>query len=159
MTATDAEFLADRWLASEAIVALEREVLGLVVGHQSAAETAASLVRPEHFARPAHSLVYEAVVSLVENGRPVSPAAVLDELTRTGRADKVGHGGGVFSLIEYAATGPELASHCRRIVGDWQRRELNLRLRQAVRVTEMETWDAETDIDHCMDLVEGAVAE
>lgn len=156
-SATD--FGTDRWMASEAIVALEREVLGMVVGHQPAAETAAGLVKPEHFAKPAHSLVYEAVVNLLDNGQPVSPAAVLDELTRTGRADKVGRGAGVFSLLEHAATGPELPSHCRRIVGDWQRRELNLRLRQAVRVTEHESWDAETDVDRCMDLVEGAVAD
>ncbi|MEU8270156.1 replicative DNA helicase [Sphaerisporangium sp. NPDC049002] len=160
MTPTSAaDFDTDRWLASEGIIALEREVLGLVIGHQPAAETAASLVKPEHFAKPAHSLVYEAVVNLVDNGQPVSPAAVLDELTRTGRADKVGHGAGVFSLLQHAGTGPELPSHCRRIVGDWQRRELNLRLRQAVRVTEHESWDAETDIDRCLDLVEGAIQD
>jgi replicative DNA helicase len=157
--ASETDYAPDRWLASEGIIALEREVLGLVIGHQSAAETAASLVRPEHFARPAHSLVYEAVVDLVESGRPVSAAAVLDELTRTGRADKVGRGAGLFSLIEHAATGPELPSHCRRIVGDWQRRELNLRLRQAVRVTEHESWDADTDVDRCLDMVEGAIQE
>ena len=56
-----------------------------------AAAEAAVILRSEHFAAPAHQLVFEAVMRLADAGDPVDPASVLAELFR-GRDAEQGRG-------------------------------------------------------------------
>ena len=51
---------------------------------------AVNLIQPEHFYRPAHAHIYEAVISLYAEGEPADAVTVAAELNRRGVAQKVG---------------------------------------------------------------------
>ncbi len=68
----------------------EEALLGAMLLSRDAIADAVNLIRPEHFYRPAHAHVYEAVCSLYSKGEPADAVTVAAELNRLGLADKVG---------------------------------------------------------------------
>jgi replicative DNA helicase len=68
----------------------EEALLGAMLLSRDAIADAVNLIRPEHFYRPAHAHVYEAVCSLYAKGEPADAVTVAAELNARGLADKVG---------------------------------------------------------------------
>ncbi len=68
----------------------EEALLGAMLLSRDAIADAVNLIRPEHFYRPAHAHVYEAVCSLYAKGEPADAVTVAAELNRQGLTDKVG---------------------------------------------------------------------
>ena len=68
----------------------EEALLGAMLLSRDAIADAVNLIRPEHFYRPAHAHVYEAVCSLYAKGEPADAVTVAAELNRLGVAEKVG---------------------------------------------------------------------
>ena len=68
----------------------EEALLGAMLLSRDAIADAVNLIRPEHFYRPAHAHVYEAVCSLYAQGEPADAVTVAAELNARGLADKVG---------------------------------------------------------------------
>ncbi len=68
----------------------EEALLGAMLLSRDAIADAVNLIRPEHFYRPIHAHVYEAVCSLYSKGEPADAVTVAAELNRLNLADKVG---------------------------------------------------------------------
>ncbi len=68
----------------------EEALLGAMLLSRDAIADAVNLIKPEHFYRPAHAHVYEAVCSLYAQGEPADAVTVAAELNNRGLADKVG---------------------------------------------------------------------
>ncbi|WP_420639610.1 replicative DNA helicase [Candidatus Poriferisocius sp.] len=68
----------------------EEALLGAMLLSRDAIADAVNKIRPEHFYRPAHGHVYEAVCALYAAGEPADAVTVSAELNRRGVADKMG---------------------------------------------------------------------
>jgi replicative DNA helicase len=146
---------------AEPVAASEQAVLGAMLGSAAAVAEAAAILGSEHFASPAHQLVFEAVMRLADAGDPVDPASVLAELFRAGTLTKVGApkmgtaGPFLHSLIERAGS---VSYHAPRVLAAWQRRNIALVLRQCMQVTEAADWDPDAHLDEIRKRIEDATA-
>lgn len=88
----------------------EESLLGAMLLSRDAIATATELVRPEHFYKPAHAHVFDAIATLYSAGEPADPITVADELNRAGLLDAIGGPG---TLIALQASAPAI-SNARR---------------------------------------------
>ncbi len=93
----------------------EEAVLGAMLLSREAIADAIEVVEVDHFYRPAHGHVFEAILSLYGAGEPVDAVTVSEELVRAGMLDAVGGAG---RLIDLQATTPAIgnAAHYAKIV-------------------------------------------
>ena len=69
----------------------EESLLGAMLLSRDAVNTASeSGISVEHFYKPAHQHVFDAMRSLLTVGEPVDPVTVADELRRVGLLDEIG---------------------------------------------------------------------
>jgi replicative DNA helicase len=81
----------------------EESLLGAMLLSKEAIGDALELVRAEHFYKPTHGHVFEAITSLYSAGEPVDAVTVADEL---GRADLLEAVGGPGGLVQIQASTP-----------------------------------------------------
>ena len=93
----------------------EQSVLGALLSDRDAIIRVASFLRPGDFYRRAHSIVYEAILSLYNRREPTDLVTLVDELARQGSIDDVG---GETYLAELIAATPTTvhAEYYARIV-------------------------------------------
>ena len=77
----------------------EQSVLAACLLNGEVTEEAVMRLRPENFFRPAHRIIFEAIISLTNRHIPVDPIALADTLKSTGQLEAVG---GKAYLIELA---------------------------------------------------------
>ncbi|MGF1598799.1 MAG: replicative DNA helicase [Acidimicrobiales bacterium] len=93
----------------------EESVLGAMLLSREAIAEVVEILEPDHFYKPAHGHLYDAMLSLYSGGEPVDAVTVADELKRAGLLDEVG---GPAVLLDFQATTPAIsnAAHYARIV-------------------------------------------
>lgn len=93
----------------------EESVLGAMLLSREAIAEVVEVLEPDHFYKPAHGHLYEAILSLYSSGEPVDAVTVADELKRAGMLDEVG---GPAVLLDFQATTPAISNayHYARIV-------------------------------------------
>ncbi|MEM7338154.1 MAG: replicative DNA helicase [Actinomycetota bacterium] len=93
----------------------EASVLGAMLLSREAIAEVVEILEPDHFYKPAHAHLYDAILSLYSAGEPVDAVTVAEELTRAGLLDEVG---GQAVLLDFQATTPAIsnASHYAKIV-------------------------------------------
>ncbi|MDH3678860.1 MAG: replicative DNA helicase [Acidimicrobiia bacterium] len=93
----------------------EESVLGAMLLSREAIAEVVELLEPDHFYKPAHGHLYDAILSLYSGGEPVDAVTVADELKRAGLLDEVG---GQAVLLDFQATTPAIsnAAHYAKIV-------------------------------------------
>ena len=82
----------------------EQSVLGGMMLSKDAVADVIEVIRSQDFYRPAHEMVYEAVVDLYGRGQPTDVVAVADELTKRGELSRVGGHGYLHTLISSVPT-------------------------------------------------------
>jgi replicative DNA helicase len=85
-------------------VEAEQSVLGAMMLSKDAIADAIELVRPGDFYRPAHQLVFDAVLDLYGRGEPADPITVSAELTRAGQLVRVGGANYLHTLVNTVPT-------------------------------------------------------
>jgi replicative DNA helicase len=85
----------------------EASLLGAMLLSRDAIADAIEIVAAEHFYKPAHMHVYEAILSLYSAGEPADPVTVGEELERAGLLEAIG---GLGLLVELQATTPAISS-------------------------------------------------
>ena len=163
MTAEQTDEQADTrpdqaWMPSPAIVAAEMAVAGAAIQSKTALEDAAELLTPDDF----HSIagpVYAAATTLLNQGKPVDPTAVLGQLAADGDLERIGGGVYLARLIEHAAVDGSVTYHARRVAADARRRRINLAVQRARQITEHPSWDDQADIDLIRKLVDEAALD
>ncbi len=93
----------------------EESVLGAMLLSREAIAEVVEILEPDHFYKPAHGHLYEAILSLYSSGEPVDAVTVADELKRAGMLDEVG---GPAVLLDFQATTPAISNayHYAKIV-------------------------------------------
>lgn len=137
---------ASGWTAADAVLQAERAVLGAVVQTRGPAEDAAEILTSDMFFKSAHRMVFDAVMTLLNEDRVIDPAAVLGELHRRGQLVE---GGAVeiAELIEHAAYGGSVTYHARTVAADFRRRNLNDLGVFIQQVTNNPAFDLDSDVD------------
>jgi replicative DNA helicase len=85
-------------------VEAEQSVLGAMMLSKDAIADAVEVVRPGDFYRPAHQLVFDAVLDLYGRGEPADPITVSAELTRAGQLARVGGANYLHTLVNTVPT-------------------------------------------------------
>ena len=88
-------------------VAAEQCVLGGMLLSKDAIADVVEVIRPADFYRPAHQLIYEAILDLYGRGEPADAITVAAELTRRGELARVGGAPYLHTLIAVGADGRE----------------------------------------------------
>jgi len=92
-------------------------VLGSMILHAPCVDIVVQIVRPEHFYRPAHQLIYKALVEMRQEGKPIDLVILRDELERRKQLEQVG---GVEYIVALAEGVPNAANaeYYSRVVRD-----------------------------------------
>lgn len=155
MTATD-EYLTtlDGGFAPAAdLILAEQVVVGWAITGRREAEEIADILRPEHFWRPAHQVIYGAAIRLAESGAPVDPVAVLSEITRAG--DLTAAGGAPYLHTCLARASLTAGYHARRVAEDYRRRSLNAAATAILQMTGEPGFSIEDGLARTRSLIDG----
>ncbi|WP_058235229.1 replicative DNA helicase [Devriesea agamarum] len=82
----------------------ERGVLGGMMLSKDAIADVVERVRANDFYRPAHEMIYEAIIDLYGRGEPADLVTVSDELTKRGELQRIGGGAYLADLIDMVPT-------------------------------------------------------
>jgi replicative DNA helicase len=140
-------------------VEAEQSVLGAMMLSKDAIADVIETVRPGDFYRPAHQLVYDAVLDLYGRGEPADAVTVSAELTRNGQLVRVGGAPYLHTLISLVPTAAN-AGYYAQIVAE--RATLRRLVVAGTRVVQMayETASGSADIAGTVDdVVDRAQAE
>jgi replicative DNA helicase len=85
-------------------VEAEQSILGAMMLSKDAIADVVELVRPGDFYRPAHQLIYDAVLDLYSRGEPADAVTVSAELTHTGQLVRAGGAPYLHTLISLVPT-------------------------------------------------------
>jgi len=91
----------------------EQSVLGAILLDREAIYTAMKLVQPDDFYREDHRLIYEAMLALNENSRPVDLITVSEQLRLQGNLEKSGGVAYIASLAEMAPIAANVEYYAR----------------------------------------------
>src|SRR5829696_1284842 len=96
----------------------EESVLGAVLLSRDAMGAVSEKgLRPDHFYKPGHQHIFDAVAALYRSGNPVDTITVADELRRAGLLEQVG-GAEALHALQNATPAISNAAHYARIVQD-----------------------------------------
>src|SRR3954463_3351938 len=95
----------------------EQSVLGAMMLSKDAIADVVEVIKPGDFYRPAHQLVYDAVLDLYARGEPADAVTVSAELTRSGQLNRVGGATYLHTLISMVPTAAN-AGYYAEIVAD-----------------------------------------
>src|SRR4051794_25384573 len=95
----------------------EQSVLGAMMLSKDAIADVVEVIKPGDFYRPAHQLVYDAVLDLYARGEPADAVTVSAELTSNGQLNRVGGASYLHTLISMVPTAAN-AGYYAAIVAD-----------------------------------------
>jgi replicative DNA helicase len=98
-------------------VEAEQSVLGAMMLSKDAIADVVEVIKPGDFYRPAHQVVYDAVLDLYARGEPADAVTVSAELTRNGQLNRVGGASYLHTLISMVPTAAN-AGYYAAIVAD-----------------------------------------
>lgn len=133
-------------------VAAEQSVLGGMMLSKDAIADVIEVLRGTDFYRPAHELVYEAILDLYGRGEPADAVTVADELTKRGELARIGGAAYLHTLISSVPTAAN-AGYYARIVHE--RAVLRRLVEAGTRIVQL-GYSASGDVD---DIVNSAQAE
>ncbi len=137
----------------------EQSVLGSMMLSKDAIADVVEVVRPGDFYRPAHQLIYDAVLDLYARGEPADAITVAEELTRAGQLVRAGGAPYLHTLISMVPTAAN-AGYYGAIVAE--RATLRRLVVAGTRIVQMgyETASGSTDVAGTVDdVVDRAQAE
>jgi replicative DNA helicase len=109
----------------------EEAVLGAVLASGRLLVEVAALVEEADFYRPAHRIIWRAMLRLADRDQPTDPVTVLGELDDSGELADVGGGPFLHTLVQAVPTVANAAHYARLVAEDARRRrviDLGIRL-------------------------------
>ncbi|WP_460604841.1 replicative DNA helicase [Jatrophihabitans fulvus] len=82
----------------------EQSVIGAMMLSKDAIADVIEVVKPGDFYRPAHEIVYDAILDLYSRGEPADAVTVSNELTRAGQLNRIGGAPYLHTLINLVPT-------------------------------------------------------
>ncbi|UQA97880.1 replicative DNA helicase [Streptomyces halobius] len=130
----------------------EQSVLGGMLLSKDAIADVVEVLKGEDFYRPAHELVYQAILDLYAKGEPADPITIAAELTKRGEIGRVGGASYLHTLVQSVPTAAN-AEYYAEIVHE--RAVLRRLVEAGTRITQM-GYAADGDVD---EIVNSAQAE
>ena len=115
-------------------LAAERGVLGGMMLSKDAIADVVETVRGNDFYRPAHEMIYEAVIDLYGRGEPADLVTVSDELSKRGELQRVGGGAYLADLIDMVPTAANAGYYAEIVV---ERAELRRLVEAGTRIVQL----------------------
>lgn len=97
---------------------LEQSVLGAILIDKDALIDVAEFLRPEHFYKDAHGLIYEAMLALFEAHEPIDVVTLGAQLKKGGVLDQIGGTSYINQLVEVVPTSAH-AQHYARLIQEY----------------------------------------
>jgi len=94
-------------------IAAEQSVLGGMLLSKDAIADVVEILRPSDFYRPAHAIIYEAILDLYGRGEPADPVMVTAALTDSGDIGRVGGIAYLHDLVNAVPTAANTAYYAR----------------------------------------------
>lgn len=136
-------------------VELEEAVLGAIMLEREAAAAVLDILKPDSFYKDAHQKIFQAVVSLSTNERPIDILTVTDELRKEKQLEEAGGPVYIARLTSNIASSANIEFHARIIQQKYIQREL-------IRITsdiQTKAFDESIDVNDLLDYSEGQLFE
>ena len=105
-------------------IAAEQSVLSALLIDKNAINTVAGKLKPEDFYRPAHQVVYQAILNLHERNIPPDMVTVIEELKTMGILEDIGGVSFITMLANIEPTAANLKHHARIVINKAMQREV-----------------------------------
>lgn len=103
---------------------IEKAVLGALMLEKEAYTSVSDILKPECFYDPMHQYIYEAIVSLAANQRPIDMLTVTEQLRNDGNLEKVGGPTTITTLTGMVSSAANVEFHARIIAQKYIARRL-----------------------------------
>ena len=99
-------------------------VLGSILIDKDAVVTVAEFLRPEHFYKQTNGLIYQAILNLYEERKPIDLVTLKEKLKKQKALAKVGGSSYLTSLVNQVPTAAHVEQYGRIVQDNYTRREL-----------------------------------
>ena len=130
---------------------IEEAVLGALMLEKDAYSYVSEILKPESFYEKPHSLIFQAIVDLAINQRPIDMLTVTEQLRKSGELETVGGPFYISHLTEKVASTAHLEYHAGIIAQKFLARELI----RYTGVIQGKAFDETTDVEELMQEAEG----
>jgi len=130
-------------------VPIEEIVLGSLLIDKDAFSVVVEVLRPVSFYKPAHGMIFEAMLHLFEKSQPIDIVTVYEALNKTGQLESIGGIGYLVDLSNKVSSAANLEYHARIIAQKFIQREL-------IRVSTTVINDSFEDTKDVFDLLDDA---
>lgn len=140
-------------------IAAEQSVLGGMLLSKDAIADVIEILRSSDFYRPAHSIIFDAILDLYGRGEPADPVTVTAALTDAGTIGRVGGLAYVHDLVHAVPTAANTAYYARIVA---ERAVLRRLVEAGTRIVQLgygAAAGAGRDVDDVVDLAQQAVYE
>lgn len=131
---------------------IEAFLLGSIIKNQISYDLVSALLRPEHFYKEEHSLIYKSCVELITENTPIDYLTVCQQLKKNNQLEFVGGGYFVVSLTNEISTTANIETHAAIIVEKYL-------LRETIRLGSEMIKKAYEDSTDCFDLIDWSGTE
>src|SRR5690606_85401 len=103
---------------------VEEIVLGSLLIDKDAFSIVVEVLRPESFYKPAHGIIFEAMLHLFEQSQPIDIVTVYEALNKANQLEAIGGIGYLVDLSNRVSSSANLEYHARIIAQKFIQREL-----------------------------------
>lgn len=132
-------------------VELEQAVLGAILLEQKAAYICSKILKPPHFYKEAHQLIYSAIAVLTSRNEPIDILTVTEELRNSGDLELTGGAFYISFLTNRVASSANIEYHARIV-------QQKFLLREQIRIASDLIRDAYADAD-CFELLDATQSQ
>ena len=132
---------------------LEKAVLGALLIQSEAIFSIMDVLKPESFYDPVHREIFQAIIDLGSNSKPVDIMTVAVELKAKEKIDIIGGEIYLAELTDRVATSSHLEFHAKIVHQKYIQREL-IKIASEI---QKQSYDASRDVDELMNFAEGAI--
>ena len=125
---------------------VEMAVLGSMILDYEAIDTAAAILKPEHFFHTRHQHLFRAITDLHEKGVAVDYTTLIDEVRKRHLLEDVGGAGYIMSLEQHVFSSHNVAHHANIVLQKHQLREL-IRITQQI---QEQAFDERDEVDQIL---------
>ena len=134
---------------------IEKVVLGALMLERDAFSTISEILRPECFYDKKHELIFEAIVDLAQNGRPVDLLTLIEQLKKNGNLKAAGNASYLSELTNNVSGATHIEYHAKIIAQKFLSRELI----KFSGIVQGKAYDESIDVNDLMQEAEGKLFE
>lgn len=101
----------------------EQSTLGAILLSPNAYSAVSEIIKAEHFYRPLHGEIFNAMTKLVNAGEPVDPITLARELEKAGKLQRIGGAPYLLDLSQACPTANNASAYAKVVYDKWRQRQ------------------------------------